>query len=413
MAAAMFSKMLSFRPWKTRHKYTELEMNAHAPTATRSSFHESLNRIGASTLTEWPNFPLEEEFKNQQDHQGASFATLETRSRFYPPRYVAPQESSFFKRLKRMWTLFPIRDISWIVAFSFMIGSTAFVVNGFFLLLPLIDPATNFPTETPYATPASSVLGTLIFLVGGYAGFLEGLNLKRREVTLTDGLDVEAIEITEMRTELDEESSSQETEPKDDTGPALDEGAVQIWPLTSATSTTPLIDDTHAVQTTDLPPLLGDFAFVYLPTKQQLFTIYARSLPFHAGWVQFIGTIVFSLATITSLPGVLPSSPSSPLLIPLLNLFPASLGGLLFIISSLLQLLNAQDKWWMPHPTKGDWQFGFWNTIGSLGFTLAGALPVLGNETASYIGTLADFWGSWAFLIGSLVQLYIVMGYYA
>jgi hypothetical protein len=100
-------------------------------------------------------------------------------------------------------------------------------------------------------------------------------------------------------------------------------------------------------------------------------------------------------------------------LITLLNLLPASTGGVLFIISALLQILNAQDTWWKPNPRKADWQVGFWNLIGSLGFTLAGALPVFRSETASYVGILAVFWGSCAFLIGSVVQLYIVMGYYA
>jgi hypothetical protein len=412
MAPAMFSKMLNFRPWKTRHKYKQMEMDDHDPAATQSSFNESLQRIGTSTLTEWPNLPFEEEYKNQQDDQGSALSAIPTIwSRFSPTRSPVRRSSSFFERLKRMWTLFPIQDISWIVAFSFMIGSAAFVINGFFLLLPLIDPETNFPTETPYATPASSVLGTLIFLVGGYAGFLEGLNLKGKEMTITDGLDIKAAEITEIRTKLDGETSSEETDPESDVDPAQSERTVQVRPLRASTSKTQTNDT--AVQTVSQAPLIGNPTFIYIPTTYQLLTTYARSLAFHAGWVQFLGTIIFSLATITSLPGVLPSTNSSPLLIALLNLLPASLGGLLFIIASLLQILNAQEKWWMPNLTKGDWQYGFWNVIGSLGFTLAGALPVLGSETATYVGTLADFWGSWAFLIGSLVQLYIVMGYYA
>ncbi|PMD30851.1 hypothetical protein L207DRAFT_443062 [Hyaloscypha variabilis F] len=351
-------------------------MNEHDPSATRSSFDESLGRIGASSLPEWPNFPFEEQLKNQQDDQQSTIsATLTPKSRFYPTRSSVQRGSGFFVRLKRMWTLFPIQDISWIVAFSFTIGSTAFVVNGFFLLLALIDPETNFLTETPYATPASSVLGTLIFLIGGYAGFLEGLNFGEKEMAVTDG-----------------------------------ERSVQVQRLRVSTSTPQADDDSKEVQTSSLEPLIGDSAFIYLPTMHQLRTTYTHSLSFHAGWVQFLGTIVFSLATLTSLPGVLTSSPS---LIPALNLLPATLGGLLFIIASVLQMLYAQEAWWMPQPAKGDWQVGFWNAIGSLGFTMAGALPVLGTETATYVGTLADFWGSWAFLIGSVIQLYIVMGYYA
>lgn len=410
MAAEMFSNVLSFRPWKTRLRYTQMEMDDQDPAGTRSSFHESLGRTEASALTEWPNPMFEEEYQNQDDRGPTSSESLATRSRFSPIRSSVPTESTFPKRLKRMWTLFPLQDISWIVAFSFTIGSAAFVMYGFFLLLPFIDPETNFPTETPYATPASSVFGALLFLVGGYAGFLEGINLSGREVAGTNVPDIETTEITEIRMKLDE-NSSQEMEPQSSTEPARGERSGQFQPLRASTSAT--YGDASAVQASSFPPLLGDPVFVYLPTKQQLTALHARSLLFHSAWVQFLGTIIFAFATFTSLPGILPSSNSSHLLITLLNLLPASTGGVLFIISALLQLFNAQDKLWTPKPRKADWQVGFSNLIGSLGFTLAGALPVFRSETASYVGILAEFWGSCAFLIGSVVQLYIVMGYYA
>ncbi len=45
--------------------------------------------------------------------------------------------------------------------------------------------------------------------------------------------------------------------------------------------------------------------------------------------------------------------------------------------------------------------------IGALGFTLCGALgPAYDNSGAQYEASLATFWGSWAFLIGSLIQWY-------
>ncbi len=412
MAAAMFSNVMSFRPWKTRLRYTQMEMDDQDPAGTRFSFNESLRRAGASALTEWPTPIFEEEYQNQQDDQVSTSSDLLTRrSRFSLTRSSVPTDSTLPKHLKRMWTLFPLQDISWIVAFSFTIGSAAFVIHGFFLLLPFIDPETNFPTETPYATPASSVFGALLFLVGGYAGFLEGMNLSGREVAGTNAPDIETTEITEIRMKLDDENSFQGTEAQGNTEPTRGERSFQFQPLRAYTSAT--YDDTSAVQANSFPPLLGNPVFIYFPTKQQLLAIHARSLLFHSGWVQFLGTIIFSFATLTSLPGILPSSNSSNLLITLLNLLPASTGGVLFITSALLQILNTQEKWWIANPIKADWQVGFWNLIGSLGFALAGALPIFRNETASYVGILAEFWGSCAFLIGSMVQLYIVMGYYA
>lgn len=73
-------------------------------------------------------------------------------------------------------------------------------------------------------------------------------------------------------------------------------------------------------------------------------------------------------------------------------------------MSSLLFMLETQRKWYLPAPkTLGYW-IGFWNLIGALGFTLCGALGYSSNEDVLFEGSLATFWGSWAFLIGSLIQ---------
>ena len=45
--------------------------------------------------------------------------------------------------------------------------------------------------------------------------------------------------------------------------------------------------------------------------------------------------------------------------------------------------------------------------IGAFGFTLCGGLGLAyDNSGAQYEASLATFWGSWAFLIGSLIQWY-------
>ena len=70
-------------------------------------------------------------------------------------------------------------------------------------------------------------------------------------------------------------------------------------------------------------------------------------------------------------------------------------------------MLETQKKWWIPAWKVLGWHVGLWNLIGALGFTLSGALgPAYGNSGAEYEATLATFWGSWAFLLGSLVQWY-------
>lgn len=55
------------------------------------------------------------------------------------------------------------------------------------------------------------------------------------------------------------------------------------------------------------------------------------------------------------------------------------------------------------HPRS--WHIGAWNLIGGIGFTLCGALGFASaNSGCVYQGSLATFWGSWCFLIGSVIQ---------
>ncbi len=45
---------------------------------------------------------------------------------------------------------------------------------------------------------------------------------------------------------------------------------------------------------------------------------------------------------------------------------------------------------------------GFWNLVGSIGFTLCGALGygAAGHPWMNYQSILATFWGSWGFMVG-------------
>ena len=85
---------------------------------------------------------------------------------------------------------------------------------------------------------------------------------------------------------------------------------------------------------------------------------------------------------------------------------PQVIGGLGFIISGTLFMLETQSKWWKPAPRTLGWWIGAWNLIGGVGFTIC---PAFGYDTSSwaqYQACLSTFWGSWAFLIGSVVQWY-------
>lgn len=404
----MLAKMASLWSSTGSARYTRMDTQEHEndPDAARVSFEQPLERLQADKFTRWPNFSIEDGYKDDHDrHPVQSLGVAPTVEVFFPPRMASGRNSIHsnpFIPLRRMCTRFPVRDMSWMVGFSFTIGSAVFVVNGFFLLLPLIDPTTDFSAETPYLTPASSVLGTVIFLGGGWAAILEALNLKRGVIE-TEGQEVEMIKTTELtpitrrevlhhRHTQSGQSSSLSNIPERPESPPSDSSS-----------------ETHVTPPVSLA-LLGSSTFIWWPTAQQFTQSYRHDLYFFAGIIQFVGAVIFAIATVTSIPGIIDFN--NTILVDLANLLPATLGGILFLTAAIFQVLNAQRRWYLPSPGRLDWHIGIWNVIGSLGFTLAGALPLVGTAEADFQATCAAFWGSWAFLVGSGLQWYSAMGNY-
>jgi hypothetical protein len=82
-----------------------------------------------------------------------------------------------------------------------------------------------------------------------------------------------------------------------------------------------------------------------------------------------------------------------------------NLASFLLIRGSLLFMLETQGTWYNIRPFSLGWNCGFWNLVGSIGFTICGIFGILdANAWAAYQSGLATFWGSWAFLLGSVCQ---------
>lgn len=139
-------------------------------------------------------------------------------------------------------------------------------------------------------------------------------------------------------------------------------------------------------------------AWTWFPTWHELHSHYFHEIGFLACLFQMMGASVFWISGFTALPGIYENL-SQPALYGAYWAVQV-IGGSGFIISSILFMLETQQKWYLPAPTVLGWHIGFWNLIGALGFTLCGALGFSTSDAVLYEGSLATFWGSWAFLIG-------------
>lgn len=145
-------------------------------------------------------------------------------------------------------------------------------------------------------------------------------------------------------------------------------------------------------------------SWTWWPTWYEMHTHYLKEIGFLACLAQFIGATIFWVSGFTALPGI--QNKLSTAALDGAFWAPQVVGGAGFIVSGILFMLETQKNWYTPALTVLGWHIGAWNLIGAVGFTLCGALGYSTGSGEVYESSLATFWGSWAFLIGSVIQWY-------
>ncbi|KAJ5195109.1 uncharacterized protein N7498_008547 [Penicillium cinerascens] len=296
------------------------------------------------------------------------------------------------KGILRMATCVPYWDVSYLVATSFTLGSIVWIINAFFVWLPIVDPQTQFAGESLVGGGVSGFIGATIFEVGSVLLLLEAINANQ---TGCFGWALEA--------ELGKDEGSGpaiEVKPnKEDCG---HHHANRKNLVGAGTHGSRAHYDAADGYVTSLP---NGKSFRWLPSLTELRTHYLHELGFLASLIQFIAATVFWIAGFTGLPGI--SNHMSQNLTDGIYWVPQIVGGFGFILSGLFFTLETQKKWYIPAFHVLGWHIGAWNFVGGIGFTLCGALgPATMHSGVEYQATLATFWGSWAFMIGSTLQWY-------
>ncbi|KAI0777417.1 hypothetical protein BD413DRAFT_516462 [Trametes elegans] len=257
-------------------------------------------------------------------------------------------------------------DVSFWVAVIFVLGSTVWIINGFFLFLPLVHVGSDdFP-----ASAWSAFVGGTLFEFGSYLMYVEALNAGHEELFGPA-----------VRELLGQAGSSV----PDDASPDADSGNAEKS------------KDSHGGGERRVR-----FRWIGMGSW--------RELGFLACFVQMWAATIFWVSTITGLPNVISGFPDGPptAITDVFFWTPQVVGAAGFIISSSLLMIEVQKRWWLPNLRSMGWHIGFWNLVGAVGFALCGALGYgsLASSGVNYQSVLSTFWGSWAFLIGSLIQLW-------
>ncbi|EFQ32033.1 hypothetical protein CGRA01v4_08369 [Colletotrichum graminicola] len=254
----------------------------------------------------------------------------------------------------RMLTIYPIKDMNWVVTMLFVVGSLIFVINGVLGLLPFIDPALAFPALANILLPGTILTGAVMFLTGGTLGVFAAFNADRGTLEKTEGKSIE-------------------------------DGANVIY----------------------RPALIGSPAWVWIPSAADAAAV-LKTLPFQAGLVQLLGGVIFTVPAVAGVPGLL--DPNDLPVFSMLVFVPQVIGGSLFFLANFALIIFAQDVWYKPKFGSCEWQGAYWNTLGSAGFAITGVLLLQGNFSGA---SVMSFAASSAYLIGSIFQWYVLMEFHA
>ena len=121
-----------------------------------------------------------------------------------------------------------------------------------------------------------------------------------------------------------------------------------------------------------------------------------RDIGYLAALIQLFAATIFWVSTVTGLPNVIPSLTTAwpPSAITIIFFWtPQVIGGIGFILSSLLLMLEEQKKWWRVELRRIGWHVGFWNLVGAVGFTMCGALGYASTASTKVCCFLRQFRG--------------------
>ncbi|KAK1993169.1 hypothetical protein LX36DRAFT_263091 [Colletotrichum falcatum] len=342
-----------------RRSYIRTSVLIPVPPAGDDSGDSSVKR-----RTLWPQGVEGDNAQRQQvvqtlDYRDYQARCVEQRDDSMPPPIkdysledsTVEVEKSGSSRVRRMFTIFPYRDMSWVVTIMFVVGSSLFVAHAIMGLLPFINPAL---TTAPIVQPATILAGSCIFVVGGLCGLFAAFNANRGTLETSEGKSLEG-------------------------GPNV------VY----------------------RPALIGSAAWIWIPSMGHICAL-LKVLPFKAGLVLQLGGTILSISAVTGMPGVL--DPRNFFLTQMLTFLPQVIGGSMFFVANCTLMIFAQEVWYKPNFGSGEWQGACSNAIGSAGLALTGVLLLQGNFPGA---SVVAFPAAFALLTGSVIQWYGLMEFHA
>ena len=296
-----------------------------------------------------------------------------------------------------MATEYPYWDVSWLVAVFFTIGCLIFIACGLFSWLPLVAPSSKFRGET-IASDVTAFVGATLFQIGAVLLVFEACN--------------------ENQTGCFGWALYEAFHHNADSGSSSDLESNIVSSTQPGDKVMVAHEDVHKCKHHHQRVRLGEplrrpqpgRRWSWWPSWEEFRTHYVHEIGFLGSAAMAVGATIFYISGICSLPGIY----SNMTLGEARGIYWLTylVGGVFFIVSSALYLLETQPNWYTPAPHLLGWHIGLWNMIGSVGWTLAAALGYCTKSWCAYQSELTLTWASVAFTIGSALLWYEALDKY-
>jgi hypothetical protein len=321
-----------------------------------------------------------------------------------------------------MFTECPYWDVSYLVAVFFSVGCAIFIASGLFFWLPLAAPSTSFPHED-IAGDLTSFIGATLFQVGAVLLLFEACNENQ-----TGCFGWALGQVFDPESDGGGGGGGRDDDSSERTGEARGRLVTSHAHAVPAPvpdscrhrhhqrhggSNDDSNDNKPSSPTHQQQPLVRPAAgrrWSWWPSYHELRTHYVHEIGFLASAAMVVGATIFYVCGICSLPGIY--SNMSLGVARGVYWLTYLVGGVLFIVSSVLYMLEVQPNWYTPAPRVLGWHIGLWNLVGSVGWTLSASFGYCTASWCEYQGQLSLTWASVAFLIGSLLLWYEALDKY-
>lgn len=305
--------------------------------------------------------------------------------------------------IERMFTMFPYWDVSWLIGVCFTVGCLIFVACGLFYWLPIAFPQTAF-AGSKLAGGITSLVGATLFQVGAVLLFLESYN-DRAETKFGGAMEhlfVDHLRIARRSRRHRPKHMDMQTHEQMQQSASNESSSTSGQDVSLQATSTP---DSREKDGDDDNPF-AEREWQWWPSWHDVKTHYIFEIGFLASFAMSVGATIFYVCGIMAMPQILDSLSVGAK--QGVYFFTYLLGGVLFIISAILYILETQPNWYTPQPYKIGWHVGVFNLIGGTGWTLAASFGYcsINTEWCEYQGQLTLIWASCAFAFGSALQWY-------